>query len=73
MLVTGMRPLSMVEDDGFATMIRALNPGYTLPSRTHFMKLMERKYEETFKEVKTALNTTNSKLALTSDTVYGQV
>lgn len=67
MLVTDMRPLSMVEDDGFTKMIHTLNPGYTLPSRTHFTKLMERKYEETFKEVKTAINTNNSKLALTTD------
>ncbi|KAM4557393.1 E3 SUMO-protein ligase ZBED1-like [Fundulus diaphanus] len=67
MLVTDMRPLSMVEDEGFTKMIHTLNPGYTLPSRTHFTKLMERKYEETFKKVKTAINTNNSKLALTTD------
>ncbi len=67
MLVTDMRPLSMVEDDGFTKMIHTLNPGYTLPSRTHFTNFVERKYEETFKEVKTAINTNNSKLALTTD------
>ncbi|KAF1377125.1 hypothetical protein PFLUV_G00197320 [Perca fluviatilis] len=67
MLVTDMRPLAMVEDDCFTKMIHTLNPGYTLPSRTHFTKLMERKYEETFKEVKTAINPNNSKLALTTD------
>jgi hypothetical protein len=68
MLVTDMRPLSMVEDDGFRAMIHNLNPGYTLPSRTHFTKLMERKYEETFNEVKTALNNgNNSKLAFPTD------
>lgn len=42
MLVTDMRPLSMVDDDGFTKMIHNLNPGYALPSRTHFTKLMER-------------------------------
>lgn len=67
MLVTDMRPLSMVENDGFRKIIHTLNLGYTLPSRTHFTKLMERKYEETFKEVKTAINTNNSKLAGTWD------
>ncbi|KAA0721473.1 hypothetical protein E1301_Tti020703 [Triplophysa tibetana] len=67
MLVTDMRPLSMVEDYGFTKIIHTLNPIYTLPSRTHFTKLMERQYEETFKEVKTAINTNNSKLALTTD------
>ncbi|XP_053268172.1 tRNA (cytosine(38)-C(5))-methyltransferase isoform X1 [Pleuronectes platessa] len=68
MLVTDMRPLSMVEDDGFRTMIHTFYPGYTLPSRTHFTRLMERKYEQTFNAVKTALNNgNNSKLALTTD------
>ena len=58
----------MVEDDGFRAMIHTLIPGYTLPSRTHFTKLMERKYEQTFNEVKTALNNgNNSKLAFPTD------
>ncbi|KAL7854971.1 hypothetical protein SRHO_G00033500 [Serrasalmus rhombeus] len=67
MIITDMRPLSMVEDEGFNRMICTFNPGYTLPSRTHFTKLMERKYEETFKEVRTVINTNHSKLALTAD------
>ncbi|KAI4892975.1 hypothetical protein NFI96_003470 [Prochilodus magdalenae] len=67
MIITDMRPLSMVEDEGFNRMICTFNPGYTLPSRTHFTKLMERKYEETFMEVRTAINTNHSKLALTAD------
>ena len=67
MIITDMRPLSMVEDEGFNRMICTFNPGYTLPSRPHFTKLMERKYEETFMEVRTAINTNHSKLALTAD------
>ncbi|XP_049902249.1 E3 SUMO-protein ligase ZBED1-like [Epinephelus moara] len=67
MLVTDMRPLSMVEDEGFRQMIHVLNPGYTLPSRTHFTKLMERKYEQTFQAVKTDIKATQSKIALTTD------
>ena len=42
----------MVEDEGFRQMIHILNPGYTLPSGTHFTKLMERKYKQTFQGVK---------------------
>ncbi|KAJ8348900.1 hypothetical protein SKAU_G00274890 [Synaphobranchus kaupii] len=67
MLVTDMRPLSMVEDQGFRTMINILNPGYTLPARTHFTKLMERKYQKTFQEVKSAIKATNSRIGLTTD------
>ena len=47
MIVNDMRPLSMVEDEGFKQMIKTFHPGYTLPSRTHFTKLMEGKYEKT--------------------------
>lgn len=57
----------MVEDEGFRQMIHVLNPGYTLPSRTHYTKLMERKYEQTFQAVKTDIKATQSKIALTTD------
>uniref|UniRef100_A0A8C1N977 HAT C-terminal dimerisation domain-containing protein n=1 Tax=Cyprinus carpio TaxID=7962 RepID=A0A8C1N977_CYPCA len=67
MLVTDMRPMSMVEDEGFKKMVGTLNPGYILPSRTHFTKLMERKYQEAFQKIKSAINTTNSRMALTTD------
>ncbi|XP_051994042.1 E3 SUMO-protein ligase ZBED1-like [Xyrauchen texanus] len=67
MLVTDMRPMAMVEDEGFKKMVSILNPGYILPSRTHFTKLMERKYQEAFQKIKSAINTTNSRMALTTD------
>lgn len=67
MLVTDMRPLSMVEDEGFRAIINSLHPGYTLTSRTHFTKVMERKRQETFQDVKAAIKTNNSKTALTTD------
>ncbi|XP_060754373.1 zinc finger BED domain-containing protein 4-like [Neoarius graeffei] len=44
MLITDMRPLSMVEDTGFKNMIKAFNPKYT--SRTYFTNMMEQKYSE---------------------------
>lgn len=71
MLFTDMRPPSMVEDDGFRAMINTLHPGYTLPSRTHFTKMMERKYQETFRKVKIAIKATTAKLL--STLMYGQV
>ncbi|KAL7383466.1 hypothetical protein ABVT39_011283 [Epinephelus coioides] len=58
MLVTDMRPLSMVEDEGFRQMIHILNPSYTLPSRAHFAKLMEKKYKQTFQAVKSGIKAT---------------
>uniref|UniRef100_A0A8C5N3T4 BED-type domain-containing protein n=1 Tax=Gouania willdenowi TaxID=441366 RepID=A0A8C5N3T4_GOUWI len=46
MLITDMRPLSMVDDTGFRNMIKAFNPKYTIPSRTHFTNMVEQKYSE---------------------------
>ncbi|KAF3837458.1 hypothetical protein F7725_004922 [Dissostichus mawsoni] len=67
MLVNDMRPISMVEDEGFKQMVTTFHPGYTLPSRTHFTKLMEGKYEATFGKLKDALKATKNKIALTTD------
>lgn len=43
MLVTDMRPLSMVEDGSFKAMISTFHPNYELPSRTFFTKQLEKK------------------------------
>lgn len=67
MIVNDMRPLSMVEDEGFKQMIKTFHPGYTLPSRTHFTKLMEGKYENTVAKIIDALKLIKSKIALTTD------
>ncbi|XP_053324528.1 E3 SUMO-protein ligase ZBED1-like [Spea bombifrons] len=67
MLVADMRPLSMVEDQGFKSMVSVLNPGYTLPSRTDFTKLVERKYQEAFQNVKHAISANDCRIAFTAD------
>lgn len=67
MMVRDMRPLSMVEDEGFKLMVKSFHPGYNLPSRPHLTQLMERKYEATFGKVKEALKSTKNKIALTAD------
>ncbi|MCI4377132.1 hypothetical protein PGIGA_G00200130, partial [Pangasianodon gigas] len=48
-------------------MISVLNPRYTLISRTHFTKLMKRKYQETFQKVKGDINNSENRIALTAD------
>lgn len=53
--------MSMVEDQGFKSMISV--PGYTLPTRTHFTQLMERKYQEIFQKVKGDINNTETDVA----------
>ncbi|XP_061578646.1 zinc finger BED domain-containing protein 4-like isoform X2 [Cololabis saira] len=68
MIVTDMRPIAMVEDDGFKQMIQTFHPGYTLPSRTHFTKLIEEKYETVVSDIKATLKLINkNKIALTAD------
>ncbi|CAJ1065719.1 E3 SUMO-protein ligase ZBED1-like [Xyrichtys novacula] len=66
MIVSDMRPLSMVEDEGFQKMISTFNPKYTLPSRTYFTKLMEKKYEEIKAKLTNILKKCDS-IALTAD------
>ncbi|GAA6077435.1 E3 SUMO-protein ligase ZBED1-like [Tachysurus ichikawai] len=55
MIVTDMRPLSMVEDDGFKA-ISTFNPKYELPSRPFFTK----KHECIKGKLKKALQETDS-------------
>ncbi|XP_059208582.1 E3 SUMO-protein ligase ZBED1-like [Centropristis striata] len=66
MLITDMRPLSMVEDKGFRNMISMFNPKYNLPSRTHFTNLMEKKYEKIKEKLKISVKEAES-VALTAD------
>uniref|UniRef100_A0A087X520 BED-type domain-containing protein n=1 Tax=Poecilia formosa TaxID=48698 RepID=A0A087X520_POEFO len=65
-IITDMRPLSVVEDEGFQKMISTFNPNYTPPSRTYFVKMMEKKYEEIKDKLKNILKETDS-IALTAD------
>lgn len=66
MLVTDMRPLSMVEDKGFTDMISTFNPKYNLPSRTYFTQLMEKKHRDITEKLKAVLKQTEC-VALTTD------
>lgn len=67
MIVKDMRPISVVESQGFREMIYMFYPGYTLPSRFHFTDLMEKKYEENFERVKASLKEVKTKVSLTAD------
>ncbi|XP_062252334.1 paramyosin-like [Platichthys flesus] len=60
MIIKDMRPLSMVEDEGFRAMVKTFQPGYVLPKRTCFTNMMEKKYEHEFLRVKLALSSSRS-------------
>ena len=55
MIVEDMRPLDIVEGDGFKRMCLKFNPQYVLPSRTTFTTLMEKKYERSTLKVSLSL------------------
>lgn len=62
-----MKPLTMLDEEGFRKMINNFNPGYTLPWNTYFTRLMQKKYQETFQEGKSVIKANNSKIAFTTD------
>lgn len=66
MLVTDMRPLSTVEDKGFRNMISTFNPKYSMPSRTYFTHMMEKKHKDITEKLRTVLKQTEC-VALTTD------
>ncbi|XP_063754006.1 E3 SUMO-protein ligase ZBED1-like [Eleginops maclovinus] len=67
MIVKDMRPLAIVEGEGFREMVNTFHSGYTLPSRRHFTDLMEKKYVATMDKVKSEVKKSLSKLSLTTD------
>lgn len=67
MIVKDMRPLSMVDDEGFRAMVNTFQPGYILPKRTCFTNMMEKKYANKLQKVKDALSLCCSMISLTAD------
>uniref|UniRef100_A0A1A8ACL7 Uncharacterized protein n=1 Tax=Nothobranchius furzeri TaxID=105023 RepID=A0A1A8ACL7_NOTFU len=57
----------MVEGAGFQLMLKQFNPGYSIPSRTHFGKLLEKKYQDNMNQVKDTLSALDSQIAITAD------
>lgn len=67
MIVKDMRPLAIVEGEGFKEMLTTFKSEYTLPSRRCFTNMMERKYETSLKKLKNKLKMATSKISLSTD------
>ncbi|XP_078028245.1 E3 SUMO-protein ligase ZBED1-like [Epinephelus lanceolatus] len=67
MIVKDMRPLAIIEGEGFKEMLTTFNQGYSLPSRRHFTSMMEEKYETSVEKLRNKLKAVNSKISLTTD------
>lgn len=48
-------------------MLKSFNPSYTIPSRTHFARLLVKKYNATVDQVKSTISANDSKVPLTAD------
>ena len=67
MIVKDMQPFSIVEDEGFREFLAALDPSFSLPSRTTLTKeLLPDMYNTTVIRLKEALKTAEA-IALTTD------
>uniref|UniRef100_A0A669DR08 Uncharacterized protein n=1 Tax=Oreochromis niloticus TaxID=8128 RepID=A0A669DR08_ORENI len=67
MILKDMRPLAVVEGEGFKEMLTTFQPGYTLPSRRDFTSMMETKYETSVEKLRNELKKATSKISLTTD------
>ena len=55
MIIKDIRPIAIVEGEGFQEMMRLVEPGYKVPSRKYFTKLLHLKYSERVKNLKKML------------------
>ncbi|XP_070404635.1 E3 SUMO-protein ligase ZBED1 [Nothobranchius furzeri] len=65
MVTTDMLPINVVEGQGFQELIKYVEPGYNIPSRTTITTRLEASYAKKKTELRTQLATAN--MALTTD------
>ena len=66
MIVKDMQPISVVEDEGFQSLLHVLDPRYELPSRKSIMRMLPNAYDKKVEEIKKEISQV-SHVALTSD------
>ncbi len=67
MVALDMRPVHVVECEGFRDLLRCLEPGYTIPSRKHVTKLLRRKHDIGKEQLQAKLGKDAVSIALTTD------
>ena len=67
MIIKDIRPIAIVEGEGFQEMMHLVEPGYKVPSRKYFTKSLHLKYSEGVKNLKKMLTDEASSLAITTD------
>jgi len=66
-IIKDLRPINLVNGKGFQELIAYLEPGYRLPSDTHFTHLIERKYAAVKEKVCQVFQHKVNYVALTGD------
>lgn len=67
-VIGSTRPLTIVEDVGLSLLLKFIEPGYTLPSRTHFTRLLEKRHAKGREELKALLSSdATGGVSLTTD------
>jgi len=66
-IIKDLRPINLVNGKGFQELIAYLEPGYRLPSDTHFTHLIERKHEVVKEKVCQVFQHKVNYVALTGD------
>ena len=65
-IIKDLRPISLVDGEGFQSLMSFVEPGYHLPSATYFTKVIELKCQEAVTKVQQTLQAANY-ISITSD------
>ena len=67
MIAMDMKPIQMVEGEGFRSLMSYLEPGYTIPSRKHFTSTIQHKHILRKEKLKMKMKEEALSIALTTD------
>ena len=67
LIIKGLRPLSLVEDESFINLIKVCEPRYKVPSRATIVNRLRKRYNDLSAQVKTELKSLDY-CAITHDT-----
>ena len=67
MIALDLRPIRMVEGKGFLEVLALLEPGYKVPSRKHFTKIIHQKHDVAQVKLRETIAEEADKVALTTD------
>ena len=66
-VIKDIQPIAVVEGEGFKDMMKLMEPGYTIPCRKHFIKLLQNKYMAGMTTLKKILRDNVESMAITMD------